>query len=88
MGPDPKLVFWTLSVVNFTLIVGLAGFGVRALRRGDVAAHRQRFAKLHAEKHDVVESITTTARRYRQDTSSRQQQSADCAATSRVAGHR
>ncbi len=38
---DAKLVFWTLSLVNLGVVVGLALHGVRAIRQGRVEAHRR-----------------------------------------------
>jgi uncharacterized membrane protein YozB (DUF420 family) len=38
---DPKLWFWTVALANMAAVVALAARGVRAIRRGDVAAHRR-----------------------------------------------
>jgi len=36
---DPRLVYWSLALLDMGAVVGLAAAGVRALRRGDVKRH-------------------------------------------------
>ena len=38
---DPKLLYWTGALVNLLVIVGCVGFGVRAIRRGELRRHRR-----------------------------------------------
>jgi uncharacterized membrane protein YozB (DUF420 family) len=38
---DPKLVYWSLALLNMAAIVALAGNGVLAIRRGEVQRHRR-----------------------------------------------
>jgi uncharacterized membrane protein YozB (DUF420 family) len=38
---DPKLVYWSLALANMAAVLALAGRGVRAIRRNDVARHRR-----------------------------------------------
>jgi uncharacterized membrane protein YozB (DUF420 family) len=39
---DPKLAFWCAALANLGLILVFAALAVRAVRRGDVRAHRRR----------------------------------------------
>ncbi len=41
---DPKLLFWTAALANLGAIAALGASGIRAIRRGDVRAHRARMA--------------------------------------------
>jgi uncharacterized membrane protein YozB (DUF420 family) len=38
---DPKLLFWCVALANLGVVVGFSVQGVRAIRRGDVRAHRR-----------------------------------------------
>jgi uncharacterized membrane protein YozB (DUF420 family) len=38
---DPKLIYWTAALINLGVICGMALFGVRYARRGEVARHRR-----------------------------------------------
>jgi uncharacterized membrane protein YozB (DUF420 family) len=38
---DPKLLYWSLALANMAAVVAFAARGVRAVRAGDVAAHRR-----------------------------------------------
>jgi uncharacterized membrane protein YozB (DUF420 family) len=38
---NAKLVFWTIALANLALIVACGARGVRAIRRGEVRAHRR-----------------------------------------------
>lgn len=38
---DPKLAYWTAAFANMTLLTGMAVFGVRHVRRGEIARHRR-----------------------------------------------
>jgi len=38
---DPKLLFWSAALVNLGVMCGFALFGVRYVRRGEVARHRR-----------------------------------------------
>jgi len=38
---DPKVIYWTGAWINMAAITGLAFWGVRSVRRNDVARHRQ-----------------------------------------------
>lgn len=38
---DPKLIFWTLALVDLAAIAALALMGVRFARRGEIARHRR-----------------------------------------------
>lgn len=38
---DPKLAFWSIALLILTGVVGLAGLGIRRVRRGDVRGHRR-----------------------------------------------
>ncbi|MFI5314528.1 MAG: DUF420 domain-containing protein [Myxococcota bacterium] len=41
MELDPKLAYWTAAFANMVAAVALAVFGVRRIRRAEVAGHRQ-----------------------------------------------
>jgi uncharacterized membrane protein YozB (DUF420 family) len=38
---DPKLLFWTASLLNLGVLVGFAVLGVRYARRGEIARHQR-----------------------------------------------
>ncbi len=38
---DPKLLFWTVALVNLAVLCGFALSGVRFVRRGEIARHRR-----------------------------------------------
>jgi hypothetical protein len=38
---DPKVLYWTGALLNMGVIVGLAAWGVRARRQGDILRHRR-----------------------------------------------
>jgi uncharacterized membrane protein len=38
---DPKLLFWTAALLDLGALVGIALFGVRHARRGEIARHRR-----------------------------------------------
>ena len=38
---NPKLVYWTVALANLAVIVACGTRGVRAIRRGEVRAHRR-----------------------------------------------
>ena len=38
---DPKLLYWSLALVNMVAVVGFAATGVRAVRRGELTRHRR-----------------------------------------------
>jgi len=38
---DPKLLFWTVALVNLAVLCGFALSGVRFARRGEIARHRR-----------------------------------------------
>lgn len=38
---DPKLAFWTAALINLGALVGIALFGLRFARRGEIARHRR-----------------------------------------------
>ena len=38
---DPKLLFWAAALVDLAVLCGFALFGVRYVRRGEIARHRR-----------------------------------------------
>ena len=38
---DPKLLFWAAALVNLGVLCGIALFGVRYARRGEIARHKR-----------------------------------------------
>lgn len=38
---DARVAFWTGALMNMALVVGLAAYGVRQIRRGQVDSHRR-----------------------------------------------
>lgn len=38
---DPKLLFWTAAIVDLGVLCGVAIFGVRVARRGEIARHKR-----------------------------------------------
>ncbi|MEZ4282985.1 MAG: DUF420 domain-containing protein [Myxococcota bacterium] len=38
---NPGLVYWTAALVNLGIVCAMAVFGVRCVRRGEIARHRQ-----------------------------------------------
>ncbi|MBW1882601.1 MAG: DUF420 domain-containing protein [Deltaproteobacteria bacterium] len=38
---DPKLFFWTAALINLGVLCGIALFGVRFARRGEIARHQR-----------------------------------------------
>ena len=42
MNLDPKVLYWTWAWANMVLVVGVAFWGVRQIRRGAIAAHKRR----------------------------------------------
>lgn len=38
---DPKLIYWTGALINLGVLCGIALFGVRYARRGEIARHRR-----------------------------------------------
>jgi uncharacterized membrane protein YozB (DUF420 family) len=38
---DPKVAFWSVALLVLASVVGLAGLGIRRVRRGDVRGHRR-----------------------------------------------
>ena len=38
---DPKLLFWTVALVNLAVLCGFALSGIRFARRGEIARHRR-----------------------------------------------
>ena len=41
MELDPKVAYWTAALANMLAAVGLAAFGVRRIRRAEIAGHRR-----------------------------------------------
>jgi len=41
MDLDPKVAYWTAALANMLAAVGLAIFGVRRIRRANIAGHRR-----------------------------------------------
>jgi uncharacterized membrane protein YozB (DUF420 family) len=38
---DPKLLYWTAALINLGVLCGIALFGVRCARRGELARHQR-----------------------------------------------